>query len=76
MRIFQFFFELPLRQFPKLLKSLKSEICVGLAFFFLEINCVGDIFIETTSSYLHLEVKQHWVMLVLGLVTAWEYVML
>ena len=30
--------------------------------------------VENTSSRLITEVKQHWAMLVLGWVTAWEYV--
>ena len=30
--------------------------------------------VESTSSRLITEVKQHWAMLVLGWVTAWEYV--
>ena len=35
--------------------------------------CVQPYHVENTSSRLITEVKQHWAMLVLGWVTAWEY---
>ena len=38
--------------------------------------CVRPYHVESTSSRLITEVKQHWVVLVLGWVTAWEYTML
>ena len=38
--------------------------------------CLRPYHVENTSSRLITEVKQHWAMLVLGWVTAWEYMVL
>ena len=47
MRIFQFFFKLPLRQFPKLVNYLKSEIGEILSLFVFYSYIEGEIFINT-----------------------------
>ena len=39
-------------------------------------ECLGPYHVESTSSRLITAVKQHWAMLVLGWVTAWEYMVL
>ena len=39
-------------------------------------ECVRPYHVENTSSRLITEVKQHWAVLVLGWVTAWEYTVL
>ena len=43
---------------------------------FARLQCLRPYHVEHTSSRLITEVKQHWVKLVLGWVTAWEYLML
>ena len=40
------------------------------------IKCLRPYHVEHTSSRLITEVKQHWAKLVLGWVTAWEYLVL
>ena len=42
-------------------------------FFFFTFKCLRPYHVEHTSSRLITEVKQHWAKLVLGWVTAWEY---
>ena len=39
-------------------------------------HCIRPYHVESTSSRLITEVKQHWAVLVLGWVTAWEYTVL
>ena len=43
---------------------------------FIRIQCLRPYHVESTSSRPITEVKQRWVVLVLGWVTAWEYTML
>ena len=43
---------------------------------FIRIKCLRPYHVESTSSRPITEVKQRWVVLVLGWVTAWEYTML
>ena len=41
-----------------------------------KVPCIRPYHVENTSSRPITEVKQHWAMLVLGWVTAWEYMVL
>ena len=57
---------------PYILKEKKQNYMAKSGF----PHCLRPYHVENTSSRLITEVKQHWAMLVLGWVTAWEYMVL
>ena len=57
----------------KLFKFQLIFVCSDIAEW---VECVGPYHVESTSSRPITEVKQHWAVLVLGWVTAWEYTVL
>ena len=72
---------LPLSYIPSVMNYIKSTTKqTRLVFlwwrFVASIYCLRPYHVENTSSRLITEVKQHWAMLVLGWVTAWEYMVL
>ena len=66
-------------QFPvQLLNNISQKLLHNFnrTRIFTSIFCLRPYHVENTSSRLITEVKQHWAMLVLGWVTAWEYMVL
>ena len=55
------------------MEDIKFKILYLVSFY--TFKCLRPYHVEHTSSRLITEVKQHWVKLVLGWVTAWEYLM-